>query len=213
MRPSTESWGFVVPVKRLALAKTRLDLDSALRAELALAMAVDTVRACVTAGLGAVVVVTDDTTAAEAMLSAGAQVVPDAPDAGLNPALRHGAETVARLGMRGVAALASDLPALTGEAVHDIVRRAASLPTAVVADDAGTGTTLLAARDVRDFAPAFGADSRRRHVEAGAADISDVADPTLRRDVDTLADLAAACALGCGAATRAVLASHPDLGG
>src|SRR3954468_16827648 len=85
-------WAIVVPVKRLAVAKTRLSEDPQVRADLALAMALDTVSAALQCSLvDWVVVVTDEPEAARAVGALGAVPVPDAPDAGLNPALQHGA--------------------------------------------------------------------------------------------------------------------------
>src|SRR4051794_11606382 len=91
VRSDAQPWAVVVPVKRLEVAKTRLSVHPELRRELALAMATDTVVACLrTAGVVEVVVVTDDELAGPAMRALGASVVPDEPDAGLNPALTHG---------------------------------------------------------------------------------------------------------------------------
>src|ERR1700709_1363304 len=88
------SWTVVLPVKLLDEAKTRLDRVA--RAEVALAVARDTVAAAaVCSVVEAVVVVTDDPRAAEAVAGA-AEVVADEPSRGLNPALVHGAEFAAR---------------------------------------------------------------------------------------------------------------------
>jgi 2-phospho-L-lactate guanylyltransferase len=211
MPPVLQSWAFVVPVKRLPAAKTRLSVPADLRAQLALAMAVDTVTAAVETG-ALVVVVTDDQQAADALRRTGAHVVADAPDAGLNPALRHGAEMADAMQPRSrIAAMSSDLPAVDNVALLSVLGAAESTRAAVVADAAGTGTTLLAAEAVDVFAPAFGADSRRRHIEIGAVDLTDVADPRVRRDVDTLADLVDAWGQRCGAATSALVRAHPEL--
>lgn len=205
MASPEQPWALVVPVKRLAVAKTRLALDDAARVELALAMATDTVAAAMAApSVTAVVVVTDDERAATVMRGAGAIVVADEPDAGLNPALLHGARVATHLHPgTAVAAVSSDLPALTPDVLDDALGAARRSRRACVGDAAGTGTTLLAALSVDQFAPAFGAGSWRRHVEAGAADLTADVDPRLRRDVDTLDDLSEALRLGCGAATRA----------
>jgi hypothetical protein len=87
------TWSVVIPVKVLARAKSRLaGLAGPARSELALAMAADTVRAAAACPVVAtVVVVTDDPAAASALGALGAWVVADEPDAGLNPALAHGA--------------------------------------------------------------------------------------------------------------------------
>ena len=208
-----QSWAVVVPVKRLEVAKTRLSVDPQLRRELALAMATDSVAACLaTPGVVGVVVVTDDEVAGPAMRSLGARVVADEPDAGLNAALAHGARVL--LGQHpeaGVVALSADLPALTARALADLLARAATVDTGCVADAAGTGTTVLTASSPTSLAPAFGAGSWQRHRDAGAADLTGHADPRLRRDVDTRDDLADAMRLGCGAATVTVVAAHPDL--
>jgi 2-phospho-L-lactate guanylyltransferase len=213
VEPGAQSWAVVVPVKRLAVAKTRLSLDPDLRRELALAMASDTVAACVAArNVVAVLVVTDDEDAGPAMAALGAQVVGDEPDAGLNPALAHGAAVLAsRHPHAGVAALSSDLPALTGAALEELLGRAVDVAAGCVADASGTGTTVLTARAARSLVPAFGAGSWQRHLDGGAADLTPYADPRLRRDVDTTADLTAALRLGCGPATVTVVTAHPAL--
>jgi 2-phospho-L-lactate guanylyltransferase len=212
MLPAAQPWAAIVPVKRLAAAKTRLAVPSRLRADLALAMATDTVTACLgTAAISLVVVVTDEPVAAEALGGLGAVVVADEPDAGLNPALRHGAEHAAGLqpGVR-VVALSSDLPALPARGLDELLALVTD-GTGFVADASGTGTTLLASADARRFRPMFGARSAHEHRRAGARDLSAVADPGLRRDVDTVDDLVEAAALGVGAATTALLGSHRGL--
>ena len=86
-------WSVVIPVKVLARAKSRLTgLDGPRRAELALAMAADTVAAAVACpAVDSVIVVTDDSAAAAALSGLGALVLPDEPGDGLNPALAYGA--------------------------------------------------------------------------------------------------------------------------
>ncbi|MCU1674412.1 MAG: cofC [Frankiales bacterium] len=198
------AWGLVVPVKRLALAKTRLQAyGDALRQDLALAFAVDVVTAALAADAVAhVLVVTDDERAAAALAGVGADVVADGPDAGLNPALAHGAELLPA-GL-GAATVSADLPALRPEELTEALRAVPSGLRAFVADAAGTGTTLLAAPPGLALAPAYGAASRAGHLTSGAAELA--AGPGLRLDVDTPADLQRALALGVGAATAAVAA-------
>jgi 2-phospho-L-lactate/phosphoenolpyruvate guanylyltransferase len=210
---SGRGWSVVVPVKRLELAKTRLSVDPQLRRELALAMATDTVAACLrTPGVVDVLVVTDDELAGSAMRALGADVVADEPDAGLNPALVHGVRVLAhRHPHARTVMLSSDLPALSPEALARLLARAGSADAGCVADSAGSGTTVLTIRTPATLAPSFGVGSWQRHLDAGAADLTTYADARLRRDVDTTADLAAAIALGCGAATVTVVSAHPGL--
>ena len=199
-----KAWSVLMPVKVLAEAKSRLaglaGLSGPRRAELALALASDTVTAVLGSDTVArVVVITDDQDAALALAALGAQVVPDEPHAGLNAALRHGAGyAAARWPGEGTAALSADLPALRPEQIGRALRAAAGWPTAFVADAAGDGTTLYTAAPGAAFRPAFGPASRARHAAGGAAelDLGDI--PGLRRDVDTPADLRGAAALGLG---------------
>ncbi|WP_344168294.1 2-phospho-L-lactate guanylyltransferase [Pilimelia columellifera] len=197
-------WMVVVPLKRLATAKSRL--RSAVDAPgpaLALALACDTVAAAL--GHVEVLVVCDDPVATAALRQLGATVVAEPEYAGLNGALRHGSALARRADARP-AALTGDLPAL----------RAADLAAALdacgpratfVADAAGAGTTLLAAAVGADLAPRFGPDSAAAHQAIGAVALTP-APSRLRLDVDTAADLAAAAALGLGPHTRAVLAGQ-----
>ncbi len=202
-----DRWCLVVPVKRLAVAKTRLAAAAGRhRADLALAFALDTVEAALGCDLvRAVVAVTDEPDAARALAGLGALVVGDEPDAGLNPALAHGA-AVARAAHpgRGVGALSADLPALRRAELSAALLEAAGHDTSFVRDVVGDGTTLLLARDGAAFTPQFGAGSARLHVLSGAHELGgDLA--SLRRDVDTEADLAVAAALGLGPRSRAVV--------
>lgn len=202
-------WSVVLPVKPLHLAKTRLAVAPApLRADLVLAMAADTVQAALgCARVDLVIVVTDDPRAAAGLTALGALVVPDSPDAGLNAALAHGAQlAAARAPACGVATVSADLAALRSEELRRALAAAAAYPRAFVADAAGNGTTLVAARDGRRLTPAYGTGSRDRHVRAGWTELllDDV--PGLRQDVDTVEDLDVVRRLGTGPHTRAVLA-------
>ena len=88
-----KGWSVLMPVKVLAEAKSRLAaLAGSRRAELALALASDTVTAVVGSdAVARVIVITDDQVAAVALAALGALMVPDEPRAGLNAALGHGA--------------------------------------------------------------------------------------------------------------------------
>ena len=204
---SDAGWCLVVPVKLLHLAKSRLSSDPEVRAALALAFAADTVAAALRApSVVEVVVVTDDPTAAGLLRGLGAEIVSDQPDAGLNPALRHGAShAAARHPQCGVGALSADLPALRSDDLENALQRAAKVGVAVVPDVDGTGTTAYLVTPGQKFEPAFGRDSLNAHIEAGAIVVPAADLPSMRRDVDTRADLNAAFALGLGRHTMAAL--------
>ena len=204
------SWSLVIPVKVLARAKSRLaGLAGPARSALALAMAADTVSAAAACpAVAAVVVVTDDASAGGVLSALGAVVVADEPDAGLNPALAHGAAAAAsRWPAAGTAGLAADLPALRPDELARALRAAAQWPEAFVADAAGTGTTLYAARPGTPFRPRFGPGSAARYRAGGAAELMLADVPSLRSDVDTPDDLSRAAGLGLGPRT-AVLAAQ-----
>ncbi|MDX6286924.1 MAG: 2-phospho-L-lactate/phosphoenolpyruvate guanylyltransferase [Frankiales bacterium] len=210
---ATLRWSVVVPVKILRSAKSRLAaLDPAAREAVALAMALDTIEAALRCDhVGSVVVVSDDS-AATAFIEAGAVVVPDTPNAGLNRALEHGAtEAVRRRPDDGVIALTADLPALRPEELSRVLDIAATHPRTVLADASGKGTVALTAVPGIALNPFFGPGSLEQHAQTGAV-LLDVDAPGLRRDVDTIDDLRQALRIGCGPRTTAIASSILETG-
>ncbi|WP_320779120.1 2-phospho-L-lactate guanylyltransferase [Streptomyces sp. CRN 30] len=203
-------WTLVVPLKPLALAKSRLSAAAGdgLRPGLALAFAQDTVAAALACtAVRDVAVVTDDALAGRELSRLGARIVADSPRAGLNAALAHGASVVrAERPASAVAALNADLPALRPRELARVLERAAEFPRAFLPDAAAVGTTLLASAGGVELRPVFGTDSRTRHRDSGAVELALDAVDSVRRDVDTGEDLRAALALGVGPRTAAVAA-------
>ncbi|MEW2633244.1 2-phospho-L-lactate guanylyltransferase [Streptomyces sp. NPDC048389] len=204
-------WSLVVPLKPLALAKSRLAgaADGGLRPRLALAFAQDTVAAALACpAVRDVVVVTDDRAAAAGLGALGARIVPDSPAAGLNAALAHGARAVrSARSPAAVAALNADLPALRAGELGRALAAASAFSRAFLPDATGIGTTLLCARPGSELRPAFGGPSRRAHLASGAVEIPSDGVDSVRQDVDTADDLAAALALGVGPYTARRLAA------
>lgn len=187
--PVLYQWAVVVPVKELRLAKTRLVTVAAdARAQLALAAARDVVTAALQTG-AAVFVVTNDTLAAESLAADGAQVIADSADSGLNPALEEGARVASGWHpRRAIAALSSDLPALSPDELAEAFAAATAAPRCFVADHHARGTTLLTCLPGVPLAPRFGVGSRQQHLNSGALEL--VGEwPGLRCDLDTPADL------------------------
>ncbi|WP_433243976.1 2-phospho-L-lactate guanylyltransferase [Streptosporangium sp. CA-135522] len=206
--PASESsdWTIVVPVKTLVAAKTRLaQAAGPHRAALAVAIACDTVEAALSCALVArVVVVTGDPVAAEALGGVGAHVVGD-PEAGLNAALRRGAEEAVRLAPGdAVGALQADLPALRPAELALVLAAAAEFDQAFLPDAADVGTTFYGVQPDIRFTPGFGGESRDRHLRRGAKEICLDGIDSVRRDVDTPDDLRAALGLGVGPRTLAM---------
>lgn len=199
------SWRLVVPVKEAGRAKTRLSASSpAARADLARAMALDTLEAaCAALGPGALVVVTSDGPVGSTVRAWGAGVLVD-PGQGLDAAVRAGLEAVrpAAVGPTGWAVLLGDLPALRPRDLITALAMCGRHPAAVVPDASGDGTTLLTST-VAPPVPRFGAGSARRHAQDAA--LLPLRLPRLRQDVDVAADLGRAVALGVGRRTRGQL--------
>ncbi|CAM5598896.1 2-phospho-L-lactate guanylyltransferase [Streptomyces narbonensis] len=204
---ANDGWHLVLPLKPLALAKSRLApaTGALLRPRLALAFAEDTVGAALNcARVRDVVVVTDDPAAGAALAALGARIVPDLPAAGLNAALEHGVRAIReRRRHARVAALNADLPALRTAELARVLDTARTFPRAFLADAAEIGTTFLSAGPGVELEPAFGGASRLRHLSSGAVEIRLTGVDSVRRDVDTGEDLAEARALGLGPRTAA----------
>lgn len=198
----SHTFALLVPVKTLALAKSRLSVtEAAHREPLMRAFALDAIAAALACPVVAQVhVVTDD----PGFSVDGTQRLPDEGDGDLNRALHHASLRV-RLAEPGlaVAAMCADLPSLRTEDLTAALG-AGLAARWFVADADGTGTTLLAAAPGVGLDPHFGAGSARRHEESGAAPVRAELS-TLRRDVDTEDDLLAARALGVGVHTARAL--------
>ena len=189
----------VVPVKEWSAAKSRVTgLTGRERHELALALATDTVATvCKTVGVAACIVVAPRDTLRELdrrvgnLTVCGVEEEPASLDP-LNAALRQGRDAASSARFRHVAMVVADLPGLSTSGLDGFLRSVPASQAALVRDQAGTGTTLLAGRRGDRLRPAFGADSAARHLSSGALDVSTRCDPALRLDTDTWADLEAA---------------------
>lgn len=206
--PVGARWSLVVPVKHLDLAKSRLArVTGQHRAELALAVARDTVaaaRAC--PEVAAVFAVTEDARAGTALAELGAAVISGEPGDGLNPALEHGTAVARRrLPGYGICALSADLPALRPDELALVLAAASGHGRSFLPDTPGVGTTLLAATAGHPLTPAFEGASRARHLATGATELALTGVASVRRDVDTPEDLCAAVQLGVGPHTGRVL--------
>lgn len=202
-------WVVVVPVKPSARAKSRLDVDGVGRADLARAIALDTLAAATACDLVAqVVVVTDDAALArEAAMIPALRFVPEGDARGLDAAVAAGVAAIDPSGRMPRAALLGDLPALRPADLADALRAAASVPRAVVPDAEGTGSTLVTAGPGTPWESSFGDGSFARHVALGCEPLAIPDASTLRRDVDTADQLDAARVLGLGPRTAALLAA------
>lgn len=200
-------FGLVLPVKRLAVAKSRLaELGDDLRRELVTAFVLDTVTASVRCpAVAQVLVVTDEIVLARAVRELGADAIPDGRPGDLNATVVQGvAELLRRQPHLRPAAMCADLPAARPGDLTTALERAAQVDgAAFVADEDGTGTTLYTAPDLPSFTPHFGEGSRAAHLASGATQVD--APVTVRLDVDTPEQLGEARHHGVGAHTARVL--------
>ena len=201
--------GLIIAVKRLTAAKSRLAalFDPEVRERVVLAMLVDTITAARdVAAVRSVTVVTPDPVASGAARDLGAAVVVDPTPAGhpdpLNNAIRAACGAVLEM-TPNIVVLQGDLPALQSGELSDALAGAARHQRSFVPDRQGTGTAALFAFGV-PLDPRFGTGSAGRHRDSGAVELVGLW-PGLRCDIDTPDDLAAAQALGVGAATAAAV--------
>lgn len=209
---ASAQWAVVIPVKPAAVGKSRLALATVDRVTLARAIALDTIAAAVACdAVAQVYVVTDDgALVASAFDIPGLRFVPEDDGSGaargIDAAVAIGAEAAGQ-GMPR-AALLGDLPALRPDDLATALTAAAAVDRGVVADAEGTGTTLVTAQRGIPLSTSFGDGSYARHVQLGCVPLGVDRASTLRRDVDTAAQLMAAGAMGLGPRTTALLADQ-----
>jgi 2-phospho-L-lactate guanylyltransferase len=209
----TPQFTVVMPMKSWDRAKSRLHIEPASRRALAEAFARDTLDAVLACPVVAeVVVVTRGDLVVDQIASAGAHVIQEPanrPLDTLGSAIRHGiAWAAAHRPHAPLAVVPSDLPALTADALGDLLAAASAHLFAFVADANGDGTTVLTGRTPDLMRPGYGPGSAERHRGYGAYELA--AADALRQDVDTLDDLVAADRLGLGPHTRDVYAGLAD---
>jgi 2-phospho-L-lactate guanylyltransferase len=189
----------VVPVKRLADAKSRLAdvIGPTERQAFCLAMLDDVLAALgQTPGLAGTLVVTADDEAAAHARAAGARVVDEAPVAGLNAALDLAVAALASKRADRLFILPADVPLVTPESLAPLL--AADDGVTLVTDRAGVGTNALLMAPIDALPFRFGPSSLERHLKEAQARglpvrVCDI--PELALDIDTPDDLDALMAV------------------
>jgi 2-phospho-L-lactate guanylyltransferase len=197
-------WVVLVPIKRFSEGKRRLG-DRPDRPALAEAFARDTLDAvAASAHVRMLLVVTDDPHLVDDLSLPVAVTVVTQGAPGLNNAIAAGLRVANdRWPDWGQTVLAGDLPALTAEDLERTLEIAEEIPLGVIADAHSTGTVMITGQPGVPLLPAFGVGSAARHRALGHRLLRGT--ERLRRDVDTIEDLAAAVRLGVGRHTAAVL--------
>jgi 2-phospho-L-lactate/phosphoenolpyruvate guanylyltransferase len=199
----------LVPVKALALAKSRLRGAHVDHDGLVLAIVHDTVSAAVAAKhVVHTVVVTDNARVIGLAEHSGVGVC--SPSTGsLNADLRVADDAARRrFPQAAVASLPADLPALRTRDLEAAIE-AAGGRRSFVPDHDGSGTTLLLSGQGLPLDPRYGRASGARHEESGACRLIGPW-ASLAYDVDTPADLASAATLGLGRRTGTFMREHEN---
>jgi 2-phospho-L-lactate guanylyltransferase len=187
----------IVPVKRFAAAKQRLatGLDEDRKRELIEAMLSDVLIAIGEARtVGRTLVVTGEPAAARIADELGAEVVPDAADAGHSEAALVGIEAAAPGRPECVVLLPGDCPLLEPRELDRLLTGLPERYVAVVPDRHGTGTNALVLSPPDAIRPSFGEGSCERHVASArrtGVPFSVEHVDSLALDLDTPADMIA----------------------
>jgi 2-phospho-L-lactate guanylyltransferase len=187
----------VVPVKRFAVAKSRLGpgVEETRKPELVAAMVADVLEAIGSARLvERTIVVSQEPRAAELAAAAGAELLSDFDDASHSAAALAGIAAAEVVGAGCVALLPGDCPLLDPRELDKMLTGVPDPYVAVIPDRHGTGTNALVLAPPTAIEPSFGEGSRDRHVAAARAagipyGVEEL--PSLGLDLDTPADIVA----------------------
>jgi 2-phospho-L-lactate guanylyltransferase len=204
-------WHVVVPLKGWHAAKSRIALSDAQRVNLAQAMVADTLTSaqdCDAVSHVTVLAADRALVGSPVLARADAVVVQPASAQTLNGALHWFAASL-NDPRTPLAVVVADLPAARASSLDQVLVAAHAAAgqdhrTAMVADRAGSGTTVLAAATAEALVPHFGTGSALAHQRQGALVLAGF--PDLACDVDTLDDLSCAERIGLGQCTSDLLA-------
>jgi 2-phospho-L-lactate guanylyltransferase len=187
----------VVPVKRFAVAKSRLapGVEETRKPDLVAAMVADVLEAIGSARLvERTIVVSQEPRAAELAAAAGADLLSDFDDASHSAAALAGIAAAEAAGAGCVALLPGDCPLLDPRELDKMLTGVPDRYVAVIPDRHGTGTNALVLAPPDAIEPSFGEGSRERHVAAARAAGIPYGVEELRSlglDLDTPADIVA----------------------
>lgn len=187
----------IVPVKRFDAAKQRLaaGIEDERRRQLVAAMAADVLEAIGDArGVARTIVVSGEPAIAELAAAAGAETLPEPFEGGHVEAALAGIARAESDGARAVVLLPGDCPLLDPRELDRLLTGVPTPYVGIVPDRHGTGTNALVLSPPGAIVPAFGAGSRKRHVDlarrAGVPfGVEELA--SLGLDLDTPADVVA----------------------
>jgi len=202
----------LVPVKRLAQAKSRLRtvLSDGQRREFVLAMLEDVLRLLASQpAIGTTAVVSADDEVLAFARRLGAQPIREPPGRrGLNAALAFAAEVLARQGAGGLLVLPADVPLANAADIEAVLAAWQEAPVILCSSHSG-GTGALALRPPQAIPFRFGPRSFAAHRRAAAErglSVAVLSRPALALDIDRPEDLAAVLATGASRSREALRA-------
>ena len=203
----------VVPVKEIQDAKQRLAgcLGPAERRALVKAMLGDVLEALAAVSLlEGVLVVTRDPEAARCAASAGATVLDEIGEEGLNAALEQASAHLAAQGARGIVVVPGDVPSFRASELASVLEfhQGPGARVSLVSDRHGRGTNCIACSPPDLCRFHFGEGSFAAHqaeAQKRAAEIRTLSPAGLQLDVDTVEDLDALAAGSSGRRTGRLL--------
>jgi 2-phospho-L-lactate guanylyltransferase len=189
----------ILPVKRFAHAKQRLEpeLGSGSRQALASAMFADVLSALGRSALvERLIVVTGERQVRDAVFDTDVVLIEDPSEKGQSPAALSGLARAAAAGFDRALLIPGDTPLIDPLELDNLLSTisVSAVDVAIVPDRHGTGTNALVLDPSGPFQPQFGTDSRQRHeLEARTRGLRHSIEPvpSLLLDVDTPDDLAA----------------------
>lgn len=203
MSSSPDRCAAIVPIRSWVTGKSRLDLDESERELMGRAFALDVVDVLLASpGVDLVTVVTSDSDVCAALDRC---IVVGDRGRGLDDAVAQGCAHAIAAGCTRVVVVPSDLPALTVEALADVLRMSVGSTHTFCPDAEGDGTTIVVSSDPATLVTSYGIGSAAAHRSTGLGPLL-AAPPAARRDVDTLVHLREAEALGVGPHTFAAIA-------
>jgi 2-phospho-L-lactate guanylyltransferase len=187
----------VVPVKDFSGSKERLAsaLSPQERTKLAESMFRNVLHVLASAReLAGILVVTNDSSAADIARGLGAEVIADNSSSGTNAAVLQGLRVLAARRCGGAVVVPADIPLMTYEELNRILKLARTERVVLVPAAADGGTNLLLVQPPNLLATCFGENSFARHVDASRAAGYEpfvLRTEGIALDIDTPADLAA----------------------
>jgi 2-phospho-L-lactate guanylyltransferase len=188
----------ILPVKRFAQAKQRLEpaLGAGSREALAFAMFADVLGALEHSTLVEKIVVVSGETAVKNLVSQlDVILIRDSTEKGQSKAALAGMARAAALGYESAVLIPGDTPLLDPLELDNLIANAAvgRFDVVIVPDRHGTGTNALLLDPAGSYQPQFGPRSLERHTEqAESRGLNHTVEhvPSLALDIDTGADLA-----------------------